>query len=118
MPRPHPLPTLRHFVVRLGRQFVVASVLVAVSLAVGIVGFRVTEHLDWLDCLLNASMLLGGMGPVDRPVTVPGKWFASGYALYCGLVVLVASGLLLVPVAQRVLHRLHLDLDHGPPSDP
>ena len=117
MPRNHPLPSIRRFVLRLGRHFLWATGLVTVSLGAGIVGFRETEGLSWLDALLNASMLLGGMGPVNVPHTVAGKWFASLYALYCGLVMLVASGLLLAPVAQRIIHRLHIDLDHGPPPD-
>jgi hypothetical protein len=65
--------------------------------------------LSWIDAFLNASMLLGGMGPVNGPVNWGGKLFAGDYALYCGFVVLVVAGLLLAPVLHRVLHRLHAE---------
>jgi len=67
------------------------------------------EQLDWLDALLNAAMLLGGMGPVDKPVTDGGKLFASLYALFAGIVFLVAIGVMLAPIVHRLLHRFHLD---------
>jgi hypothetical protein len=62
-----------------------------------------------LDALVNASMLLGGMGPVDQLHTAAGKLFASFYALYSGLIFLVIAGLLFVPVFHRILHRFHMD---------
>lgn len=65
--------------------------------------------LSWIDAFLNASMLLGGMGPVDTPCTFGGKLFAGFYALYCGLVVIIAAGVILAPIVHRILHRLHLE---------
>ena len=59
------------------------------------------------DALLNAAMLLGGMGPVHTPTTDGGKIFAGLYALYAGLVFLVAAALLLTPIFHRLLHRFH-----------
>jgi hypothetical protein len=79
------------------------------SLTVGVLGYHLLEGLPWLDALLNASMILGGMGPVDALRTDGGKLFASIYALYSGLVVLVAAGILLAPIAHRVMHRMHMD---------
>ena len=79
------------------------------SLAIGMVGYHVLEQLSWLDAFLNAAMLLGGMGPVAVPVTEGGKLFAGLYALYCGLVVIAVAGIVLVPVAHRILHRFHLE---------
>jgi hypothetical protein len=67
------------------------------------------EQLTWLDALLNAAMLLGGMGPVDKPLTDGGKLFASLYALFAGIVFLVAIGVMLAPIVHRLLHRFHLD---------
>jgi hypothetical protein len=78
-----------------------------VSLAIGISGYHVFEHLGVIDAFLNAAMLLGGMGPVDLPHTDAGKIFAALYALYAGVVFLLVSTILVAPFVHRVLHRLH-----------
>jgi hypothetical protein len=65
---------------------------------------------DWVDALLNASMILGGMGPVGELHTVAGKLFAAFYALYSGMVFLIVAGVLFVPVFHRFLHRFHLEM--------
>jgi hypothetical protein len=72
-------------------------------------GYRAFEHLSWLDAFLNAAMLLGGMGPVDLPVTEGGKLFAGIFALYAGLVFIVTAALLFTPLLHRVMHRFHWD---------
>jgi hypothetical protein len=72
-------------------------------------GYHDLEGLPWVDAFLNASMLLGGMGPVDMPHTVGGKLFAGLYALYSGMLFLVLAAILLAPVFHRVLHRFHLE---------
>jgi hypothetical protein len=97
------------FAARLLAHFAVSSALIAVSLLIGVLGYHGLEGLPWIDALLNASMLMGGMGPVDTLHTTAGKLFASGYALYCGLVLLIAAGILLAPIIHRVLHRFHLE---------
>jgi hypothetical protein len=79
------------------------------SLGIGILGYRVFAGFTWIDSLLNAAMLLGGMGPVGDIPTTAGKLFASFYALYAGLVLIAASGILLAPALHRVLHGLHLE---------
>jgi hypothetical protein len=107
--RCQPLLPRKQFLARLGRSAAIALVLVTASLGVGMFGYRVTENLGWVDAFLNASMLLGGMGPVNPPTTVAGKLFAGFYALYCGLAVIMIAGLLLTPVAHRLLHRFHLE---------
>ncbi len=99
------------FLRRLSNHAIAALMLVAGSLSIGILGYHFFEHLPWLDSLLNASMILGGMGPVDPVKTVAGKIFASGFALYSGLVVLVAAGIVFAPVFHRFLHRFHLQED-------
>jgi hypothetical protein len=86
-----------------------ALALVMASLGVGMFGYHLTEGLDWVDSFLNAAMLLGGMGPVNNPATFWGKIFAGVYALYCGLAVIMIAGLLLAPLAHRLLHRFHLE---------
>jgi hypothetical protein len=84
-----------------------ALALLVLSLGVGMVGYHGFERLSWIDSFLNASMLLGGMGPVDRPLSVDGKLFAGLFALYSGLVFLVVAALIFAPVFHRVLHRFH-----------
>jgi hypothetical protein len=81
------------------------------SLALGVLGYRFLEGLSWIDGLVNAAMLLGGMGPVNDPQTVGGKLFASFYALYSGIVFLVSVGVLFAPVIHRSIHRFHLDME-------
>jgi hypothetical protein len=87
----------------------VSGGIIAVVLGIGVLGYHFTEHLPWLDALLNASMILGGMGPVDPIRTAGGKSFASLYALFSGLVLIGAASILLAPLLHRLLHRLHLD---------
>ena len=63
-----------------------------------------------LDAFLNAAMLLGGMGPVAPELhTTAGKMFAGIYALYAGMIVLVAASILIAPVFHRFIHRFHLE---------
>jgi len=78
-----------------------------VSLLIGIGGYRHFEGLAWRDGFVNSAMLLGGMGPVDAPRTDGGKIFAGVYALYAGLVFVATAGLLIAPIAHRLLHRYH-----------
>ncbi|MES2661314.1 MAG: hypothetical protein V4689_22025 [Verrucomicrobiota bacterium] len=99
------------FLRRLGHSFLVVFVLIGVSLGAGMWGYRFFENLSWTDAFLNASMILGGMGPVDEMKTETGKIFAGTYALYSGLVFLVLAGLLFGPIAHRVLHSFHYDPD-------
>jgi hypothetical protein len=103
-----PLPT-RQFLLRLLGHGGVLLLLVLASLAVGMAGYIAFERLAPLDAFLNAAMLLGGMGPVDPPRTSAGKLFAGLYALYSGLLFLIAAGLVLAPVMHRVLHKFHWD---------
>lgn len=81
--------------------------LLAVSLLIGVIGYEGFERLPFVDALLNSAMLLGGMGPVNPPVTLGGKLFATFYALYAGLVFVVTAALLLTPLLHRLLHRFH-----------
>jgi hypothetical protein len=110
-PKTHkPIPR-HHFIRRMLRHAGAAVLLLLLSLGLGMVGYEYFEHLLWRDAFLNAAMLMGGMGPVDMPRTDGGKVFAGLYALYAGLVFLVASGLVFAPVVHRVLHRFHWERD-------
>ena len=103
-----PLATRRTFALRMGRHALFALAFVAVSLGIGVIGYCRLEGMGFVDALLNASMILGGMGPVGDLHTVAGKLFASAYALYSGIGFLVAAAVLFAPAIHRFLHRFHL----------
>jgi len=86
-----------------------ALALLMFSLLAGVLGYHWLAPMPWIDAFLNASMLLGGMGPVDPLTNDVVKLFAGLYAIYCGVVFIATAGLLVVPVAHHVLHRFHLD---------
>lgn len=114
-----PLPPRRRFVRHLLRNAALGAGLIAVSLGLGVAGYRWAAGLGWIDSLLNASMILTGMGPVDPMTTARAKLFASAYALFSGVVFLTAVAVVFAPALQRGLHRFHLDLreeDPGPPG--
>jgi len=107
--RSEPLLPRALFIRRLFRHGLTGAVVIVFSLAIGIVGYRLCAGLSWLDSLLNASMILGGMGPVNPLTTAAAKLFASFYALFAGVAFLATVGILIAPVAHRLLHRLHLE---------
>ncbi len=111
--RTQPLLPRRRFVRRLAKHGLVAAGVVAVSLGLGILGYHFVAGLSWIDALLNASMILTGEGPVDAMRTQAAKLFASLYSLFAGVVFLAIAGILMAPVAHRLLHRLHLDVEGG-----
>ena len=101
----------------LRRRFIasggVAATLLTVSLALGVAGYHwIVGVPHWVDCIQCASMIMGGMGPVDpQPTTDAGKLFASFYAIYSGVMLLASVGLLLAPGLHRILHRFHVPTD-------
>jgi len=105
----HPLLPRAEFLRRLARHGGIAALLLAGSLALGVLGYHVLEGLEWVDALLDAAMILGGMGPVHELHTVAGKLFASGYALFSGAVFLTTVAIAFAPILHRALHRFHLD---------
>ena len=107
--RSEPLLSRALFIRRLFRHGLVGAVVIACSLAIGILGYRLCAGFSWLDSLLDASMILGGMGPVNPLTTTAGKLFASFYALFAGIAFLATVGILIAPFAHRLLHRLHLE---------
>ncbi|HBY93016.1 MAG: hypothetical protein M5U01_22720 [Ardenticatenaceae bacterium] len=110
-PQRAPLLPRTAFLLRQARFGAAALAIIAGSLAIGIWGYHAFEGLPWLDALLNAAMILGGMGPVDPVRTTAGKLFASCYALFSGIIFLVAVGVLVAPLVHRFLHRFHLEVD-------
>ena len=108
-----PMASDAEFRMRFVTTGVVAATLITLSLALGVAGYHwiVGVH-SWIDAIQCASMIMGGMGPVDpQPTTDAGKLFASFYAIYSGVMLLASTGVLLAPGLHRILHRLHLPTD-------
>ncbi|MDB5187973.1 MAG: hypothetical protein JWO50_493 [Candidatus Kaiserbacteria bacterium] len=101
----------REFVRRMGRFALLGVLLIAISWLIGILGYHMLENMSWLDSVLNAAMILGGMGPVDQLHTTAGKLFASFYAIFSGVVFLASVAVLFAPVLHRVMHKFHLQVD-------
>jgi hypothetical protein len=101
----------RSFVIRMLRHLALSSGFVLASLCIGMAGYHNYEAMNWVDAFLNAAMILGGMGPVAELKTEAGKIFAGCYALYSGMMAIVAVGILAAPVLHRFLHRFHLEED-------
>ena len=95
------------FYSRLAGHIAFAIGATAVALALGMLGYHVTESMNWLDSFLNAAMILGGMGEVDPLKTECGKIFAGLYALFSGLWMVTSMSIILAPVFHRILHRFH-----------
>jgi hypothetical protein len=97
------------FVSRLIASGAVAVAIASVALAIGVLGYHAIAGLPWIDALHNASMILGGMGPVAEMKSDAAKLFSSAYALFCGLVFIMVIAVTLTPVMHRVLHKFHID---------
>ncbi len=111
--RNEPLLPKSAFLRRLVRYTIIALGIDLGSLAIGMLGYHFLEGIPWVDSLLNAAMILGGMGPVNELHTTAGKLFASFYALYSGVIFVVVASVLFVPVVHRFLHRFHLEADNS-----
>lgn len=109
--RADPLLSRSNFLARLSRHALLAIVIIGAALGIGMAGYHYFEGLTWLDSFLNASMILGGMGPVDVIHSTGGKIFAGSYALFSGIIFLVIAGLLFSPLIHRLLHHFHIDED-------
>ena len=97
------------FIKRLLVHIGFAVLLILIALGIGIAGYHWIANLKWIDSLLNASMILGGMGPVDVLTGVAAKIFASLYALFSGLVFIGIMGIILTPIVHRMIHTFHVD---------
>ena len=107
------LLTRSEFTMRVMQSGVLVMIAVAVALSIGIVGYHFFNNLPWIDALLDASMILGGMGPVAPITTTSAKLFASFYALFSGLFFIATTGILLAPFLHRFLHKFHLEKTKG-----
>jgi hypothetical protein len=114
--RSKPLLSRPKYYRRLARSVLAGASLVAVSLAAGMAGYHFFENLPWIDAFANAAMILSGMGPLSNLQTAGGKLFAGCYALYSGLVLILAAGVVFAPVVHRFLHRFHVEETKDKPS--
>jgi hypothetical protein len=107
--RSQPVASRGAFVRRMLAWFALSLAVIVAALGIGIAGYHWVAGLPWVDALLNASMILAGMGPVDPLATTGAKLFASCYALFSGLVFISVLAMLMTPVVHRILHKFHLD---------
>lgn len=103
-----PLLPASEFALRLGNSFSLTVLIVILSLLMGSTGYHYFGDLAWIDALLNAAMILTGMGPVDQMVTTGGKLFATFYALYSGIAFLTVMAVIVAPLMHRLLHTFHM----------
>jgi hypothetical protein len=113
-----PLAPQREFYRRMASSALLALVVIGGSLIAGILGYHVWCRLSWIDSLANASMILGGMGPLDPVTSRGGKIFESAYALYSGVALLTSVGVLFAPAVHRFLHAFHLEDPDGEAPGP
>lgn len=106
-----PLASREEFANRVFRSMFFGGLMVAGTLISGMCGYHFLEGLPWLDAFVNSTMIMSGMGVLAAPVTVMGKLFAGFYALFCGLVLIVATAIAFTPVIHRFLHKLHVEDD-------
>src|SRR5256886_14673430 len=107
--RSHPLLSRAKFARRVFRHLLLALLAIGVALGIGVIGYHCIGGLSWIDSVLNASMILGGMGPVDLLHSSAAKLFASFYALFSGLAFIGISSLMIAPFAHRLLHTFHIE---------
>jgi len=102
------IPLLK-FIKRILNSLGLILCLIIISLSIGILGYRISENMSWIDSFYNASLILSGMGPATELKTDAGKIFASLYALYSGIIIIAASGILLAPLFHRMIHKFHIE---------
>jgi hypothetical protein len=101
----------KDFARRMMKYFIYSFLLIFISLFIGILGYHFIADLNWVDRTLNASMILTGMGPVDRLTTDSAKIFSSAYSIFSGVEFLSTVAIFFSPIAHRLLHILHVGDD-------
>ena len=111
-----PLASRAVFYTRTFKHAIFGFCVITICLCIGIAGYHYTDNISWIDSLHNASMILGGMGPVVEIKSNAGKIFSSFYALFCGVMFITSVGIMLAPAVHRFFHIIHLD-DVEDPTD-
>jgi hypothetical protein len=104
-----PVVSRRTFARRMLTAIAMWTILTAVGLAIGIAGYASFENMSVVDAFVNAAMILSGMGPLGELKTTGGKIFAGCYAILSGLIIVIATGVVLAPIFHRVLHSFHVE---------
>ena len=104
-------PVISHwrFLARMFTAIGLWMILAIVGLAIGIAGYTGLEGMSFVDAYVNAAMILSGMGPMGELKTTAGKVFAGSYAIFSGLIIVIATGFVLAPIFHRVLHSCHVE---------
>jgi hypothetical protein len=105
------LPHTKHFASKIFRNALAGFIVIGGSLFIGMLGYHHYFYVGWVDSLYNASMILTGMGPVDKAPNNSAKIFASFYAIYSGVAFLTSVAIIISPIAHRFLHKLKLDVE-------
>lgn len=114
--RSKPLLPFKAFLARLSRSLALVALMVVSALALGVLGYHAIAGLSWIDALLDASMILSGMGPVSELRSDGAKLFASAYALFSGVVFITSVGVVGAPLFHRFLHQFHLEASRDSPK--
>ena len=109
--RKAPLLPWPAFLVRVAYHAGIGILIILICLGLGMLGYHYFEGMPWIDAFANAAMILSGMGPFGPLQTYSGKLFAGLYALFSGLAFITTAGIILAPVAHRLLHKFHLESD-------
>jgi hypothetical protein len=107
--RGHALASRRKFVARMAKAVALWLFMTTAGLVIGIAGYAYFEGMSLVDAFVNAAMILSGMGPMGELKTSAGKIFAGLYAMFSGLIIIIATGFVLAPIFHRVLHRFHVE---------
>ena len=99
----------RRFIRRMFTAIGLWLALTFIGLVIGIAGYAIFEGMSLVDAYVNAAMILSGMGPVIELKTTSGKIFAGTYAIFSGLIIVIATAFILAPIFHRVLHRFHVE---------
>lgn len=105
------LPHKSHFYNKLIKSIALGTLFLIISLGIGVIGYHYFFNISWLDSLVNASMILTGMGPVDKAETDGAKWFSSLYAIYSGVAFLTSVAVIFGPIVHRFLHKFRIDVE-------
>lgn len=107
--RGQPIASRWRFIARMAVAIGLWSILTIAGLAIGIAGYAIFEGMSFVDAYVNAAMILSGMGPVSELKTTGGKVFAGSYAIFSGLIIVIATGFVLAPIFHRILHHFHVE---------
>src|SRR6266404_4332509 len=107
--RHHPLISRRRFAGRMAKAIGLWFALTGAGLGIGMAGYAAFEGMSLADSYVNAAMILSGMGPMGELKTTAGKIFAGSYAIFSGLLLIIATGFVLAPIFHRILHHFHVE---------